>query len=140
MRKGVYAPPPSRNIDQHTIAQSSQKYGYDQIETKGLYQHKTCQISFTLVVDGFGICYKKKMIYTIFKTKFMQTISPPLTPPVHFIVASKYTGIITNIILISPCPVTSNVPSHDSIQPHRNGHSTHIMHIYSQLRYTNIVH
>ena len=49
----------ARALSNKMLAGILNKEGYYQAKhTKGLWLHKTKSISFTLVVDAFGVCYK----------------------------------------------------------------------------------
>ena len=56
--KGMYGLPQAGILTNKQLQTHLKKYGYQQTSTKELYKHNKCDISFTLVVDDFGICYK----------------------------------------------------------------------------------
>ena len=56
--KRVYGLPQAGILANKQLQTHLKKYGYQQTRTKGLYKHNTRDISFTLVVDDFSICYK----------------------------------------------------------------------------------
>ena len=72
------------------------KYGYAPTpRTPGLWRHHTCNISFCLVIDDFGVKYSK-----LSKTF---TLSPP-TGKENFIVASLSNGTTPKNLSTSLCP------------------------------------
>jgi hypothetical protein len=58
IQKGMYGLPQAGIIAQQLLKQSLEKHGYHQsTTTPSLWTHNTCPISFTLVVDNFGVKY-----------------------------------------------------------------------------------
>jgi hypothetical protein len=61
IQKGMYGLPQAGIIAQQLLKERLQKHGYCQSQTTpGLWKHNTHPISFTLVVDGFGVKYVGK--------------------------------------------------------------------------------
>jgi hypothetical protein len=61
IQKGMYGLPQAEIIVQQLLDERLQKYRYHQsTTTPGLYKHDTQPISFTLVVDNFGVTYVGK--------------------------------------------------------------------------------
>ena len=86
IRKGMYGLPQAvilANVQLHTHLKI---YGYEQTTTSGLYKYKTKHISFTLIVDGFGICYEN----------INNLHHPSLIQLDHSTVDSKLTGTVSN--------------------------------------------
>ncbi len=58
IQKGMYGLPQAGIIAQQLLEERLQKHGYHQSQTlPGLWKHDTCPISFSLVVDNFGVKY-----------------------------------------------------------------------------------
>jgi hypothetical protein len=61
IQKGMYGLPQAGIIAQQLLKERLQKHGYCQNQmTPGLWKHNTCPISFSLVVDNFGVKYVGK--------------------------------------------------------------------------------
>jgi len=61
IQKGMYGLPQAGIIAQQLLEERLQKHGYRQSQTTpGLWKHDTCPISFSLVVDDFGVKYVGK--------------------------------------------------------------------------------
>ncbi len=61
IQKGMYGLPQAGIIAQQLLEERLQKHGYCQSQTTaGLWKHDTCPISFSLVVDDFGVKYVGK--------------------------------------------------------------------------------
>ena len=61
VRKGMYGLPHSGIITQNILEQQLHTYGYHQSKyTPGFWTHTFLQISFSLVVDDFGVNYVGK--------------------------------------------------------------------------------
>jgi hypothetical protein len=61
IQKGMYGLPQAGIIAQHLLNERLQKHGYQQSQTTpGLWKHDTCPISFSLVIDNFGVKYVGK--------------------------------------------------------------------------------
>jgi hypothetical protein len=61
IQKGMYGLPQASIIAQQLLEERLQKNGYHQSQaTPGLWKHDTCPISFSLVVDDFGVKYVGK--------------------------------------------------------------------------------
>ncbi len=62
IQKGVYGLPQASIIAQQLLKECLQKHGYHQSQetTPGLWKHGTHPISFSLVVDNFGVKYVGK--------------------------------------------------------------------------------
>ncbi len=57
----MYGLPQAGIIAQQLLKERLQKHGYRQSQTTlGLWKHDTCPISFSLVVDNFGVKYVGK--------------------------------------------------------------------------------
>jgi hypothetical protein len=58
IRKGMYGPPQAGIIAQELLAKQLKEHGYVQSETTpGLWKHEWRPITFSLVVDDFGVKY-----------------------------------------------------------------------------------
>ena len=58
IRRGMYGLPQSGMLSNKLLKERLTDYGYDELpHTPGLFKHKTRPISFSLVVDDFGIKY-----------------------------------------------------------------------------------
>ena len=58
IRKGMYGLPHAGKIANDRLRKHLQPYGYTPVKhTPGLWKHATRPISFTLVVDDFGVKY-----------------------------------------------------------------------------------
>ncbi len=58
IQKGMYGLPQASIIAQQLLEKRLQQHGYHQSKTKpGLWKHNTWTISFTLVIDDFGVKY-----------------------------------------------------------------------------------
>jgi hypothetical protein len=61
IQKGMYVLPQARIISQQLLEKQLQQHGYHQsVTTPGLWKHNTQPISFTLVVNDFGVKYVGK--------------------------------------------------------------------------------
>jgi hypothetical protein len=61
IQKGMYGLPQAGIIAQQLLKERLQKHGYRQSQTTpGLWKHDTCPMSFSLVVDNFGVKYVGK--------------------------------------------------------------------------------
>jgi hypothetical protein len=61
IQKGMYSLPQASIIAQQLLKERLQKHGYRQNQTTpGLWKHDTCLISFSLVIDNFGVKYVGK--------------------------------------------------------------------------------
>ena len=61
IQKGMYGLPQASIIAQQLLKEHLQKHGYRQSQmTPGLWKHNTRPISFSLVVDDFGVKYVGK--------------------------------------------------------------------------------
>ncbi len=61
IQKGMYGLPQTGIIAQQLLEERLQKHGYCQSQTTpGLWKHDTCPISFSLVVNNFGVKYVGK--------------------------------------------------------------------------------
>jgi hypothetical protein len=61
IQKGMYGLPQAGIIAQQLVKERLQKHGYHQSQTTpGLWKHDTCPISFSLVVNDFGVKYVGK--------------------------------------------------------------------------------
>ena len=61
IKKAIYGLKQSGALSNKMLAKILNKEGYYQAKhTKGLWLHKTKSISFTLVVDDFGVAYKER--------------------------------------------------------------------------------
>ena len=61
IQKGMYGLPQAKNIAQQLLEKQLQQHGYLQSKTTpGLWKRDTQPISFTLVVDDFGVKYVGK--------------------------------------------------------------------------------
>ncbi len=61
IQKGVYGLPEAGIIAQQLLEERLEKHGYRQSKTTpGLWKHDTHSISFSLVVDNFGVKYVGK--------------------------------------------------------------------------------
>ncbi len=61
IQKGVYGLPQASIIAQQFLKERLQKHGYHQSQTTpSLWKHNTCPISFSLVVNDFGVKYVVK--------------------------------------------------------------------------------
>ncbi len=61
IQKGMYVLPQAGIIAQQLLKECLQKHGYHQSQTTpGLWKHNTCPISFSLVVNNFGVKYVGK--------------------------------------------------------------------------------
>jgi hypothetical protein len=61
IQKGMYGLPQAGIIAQQLLEERLQKHGYHKSQTTpGLWKHDTCPISFSLVVDNFGVKYVGK--------------------------------------------------------------------------------
>jgi hypothetical protein len=59
--KGMYGLPPAGRLANNLLVKRLAPHGYHPIEhTHGMWRHKTCPITFTLVVDDFGVKYVRK--------------------------------------------------------------------------------
>ena len=59
IQKGMYGLPQAGILANKLLKQRLAKHGYNELKhTSGLFKHKTRPISFTLVVDNFGIKYE----------------------------------------------------------------------------------
>jgi hypothetical protein len=57
-QRGMYGLPQAGIIAQQLLEECLQKHGYCQSQmTPGLWKHDTCPISFSLVVNNFGVKY-----------------------------------------------------------------------------------
>jgi hypothetical protein len=58
IRKGMYGLPQAGIIAQELLAKRLKEHGYSQSKTiPGLWKHEWCPITFSLVVDNFGVKY-----------------------------------------------------------------------------------
>jgi hypothetical protein len=56
IQKGMYSLPQAGIIAQQLFEERLQKHGYHQSQmTPGLWKHNTCPISFSLVINNFGV-------------------------------------------------------------------------------------
>jgi hypothetical protein len=63
----MYSLPQARIIAQQLLKECLQKDGYRQSKTTpGLWQHDTCLISFSLVVDDFGVNMWARRMHNIY--------------------------------------------------------------------------
>ncbi len=61
IQKGMYGPPQAGIIAQQLLKECLQKHGYQQSQTTpGLWKHDTRPISFSLVINSFGVKYVGK--------------------------------------------------------------------------------
>jgi hypothetical protein len=61
IQKGMYGLPQVGIIAQQLLKEHLQKHGYCQSQmTPGLWKHDTCSISFSLVINNFGVKYVGK--------------------------------------------------------------------------------
>ncbi len=61
IQKGMYGLPQAGIITQQLLEERLQKHGYCKSQmTPGLWKHDTCPISFSLVIDDFGVKYVDK--------------------------------------------------------------------------------
>jgi hypothetical protein len=59
IQKGIYGLPQAGILAKKLLKERLAKHGYTKLKhTPGLFKHKTCPVSFTLVVNYFGIKYK----------------------------------------------------------------------------------
>ena len=89
IRKGMYGLPQAGILAQQLLEQRLNEHGYSQSKAvPGLWTHKTRPISFTLVVDDFGVKYvgKEHATHLISILKQFYEISEDWT-------GSKYIGI-----------------------------------------------
>ncbi len=90
IRKGMYGLPQAGILAQQLLEQRLNAHGYSQSKAvQGLWTHKTRPISFTLVVDDFGVKYvgKEHAMHLINILRQNYEISEDWT-------ASKYIGIM----------------------------------------------
>jgi hypothetical protein len=60
-RKGMYGLPQAGKLTNNQLVAALAFFGYHPVPlTTGLWQHKTCDITFCLVVDNFGVQYTNK--------------------------------------------------------------------------------
>ena len=67
IRKGMYGLPQAGLLAQQRLNAHLHKFGYTKYKhTPALYTHHTCPITFTLIVDDFGIEYHSKKMLSIY--------------------------------------------------------------------------
>eukprot|EP00957_Ditylum_brightwellii_P040753 3084574-Ditylum_brightwellii.AAC.1 len=58
IRKGMYGLPQAGKIANDLLKKRLKPHGYQELEyTPGLWKHRDCPVTFTLVVDNFGVKY-----------------------------------------------------------------------------------
>ena len=100
IQKGMYGLPQAGILAQELLEKQLNKHGYSQIKVvPGLWTHKTHLISFTLVVDDFGVKYVGKnmqCIWLVFSSNTMKYLK---------------TGLAASIL---ESPLTETMPTEES--------------------------
>ena len=108
IRRAMYRLPQAGILANRLLKQCLAKHGYyKDSHTPGLWKHISCPISFTLVVNDFGIKYVGKELPTISLQPYKNITPLTLTGPASYIVVSPLTGTMKMVRPTYPCPDTS---------------------------------
>jgi hypothetical protein len=127
----MYGLPQAGIIAQELLEEHLLKAGYPQSKvTPGYWKHNWQPISFTLVMDDFGIKYTTKLTTTTSSKHFSKTTKLKKTGKELGISASHSIETTRNVKSISPCPATftEHLPNLDILSPkHFNINRTNIL-------------
>jgi hypothetical protein len=129
VQRGMYGLPQAGIIAQDLLTKRLNKAGYQQSKIMpGYWRHGWCPISFTLVVDNFGVKYIDKNNVEHLTTQSTPTGKERNTLDLHSI------GTIPSARCISPCQGTLKMPSSVSAMNHQTNRRCN--HIPTQLPLT----
>jgi hypothetical protein len=128
VRCGMYGLPQAGILAQDLLTKRLYKAGYRQSKiTPGYWRQDWCPISFTLVVDDFGVkCTNKDDVYYLVNI-LMQTTRSTLIGKARDTLASCLIGTMPHTRSIDPCQGALKRPAFDSamyIQQHRRCNPT----------------
>ncbi|KAL7474998.1 hypothetical protein ACHAW6_000931 [Cyclotella cf. meneghiniana] len=105
----MYGLPQTGILTNRLLKQCLATHGYYEVaHTPGLWKHISCPISFTLVVDDFGIKYVSKEHADHISLQPYKNITPlTVTGLASYIAVSPLTGTMKMVRSTYPCTVTS---------------------------------